>query len=107
MGDHVGILDVVLKISFCFFHKHPMNKLHNAFYNRYYKIQATWTGTDQYPFHIHLSLCFDRQIFFHFERGRKQSHQVRKTGKHRNRHYIGNRNDQERSKHEQAHIRSR
>ena len=35
-GLHVGILDVVLKISFCFFHKLPRKLFLYAFCSRYY-----------------------------------------------------------------------
>ena len=53
------------------------------------RFNSHWTliGTDQYAFLIYFCTCFEWHIFFHFQKGRKQSHQVRKSGIHQNRHW--------------------
>ena len=83
MGDHVGILDVVLKNSFCFFHIQPRKLFLHEICNRYYYIHVALTSWDQYTFRSYVFVCVHRHKFYHFQRGHTHSHQVRKSTKHR------------------------
>ena len=89
MGDHVGILDVVLKFPFAFSTSNLRRKFFlYEFCNRYCYIHVALTSWDQYTFRSYIFVCVHRHKFYHFQRGHTHSHQVRKSAKHRKQTFV-------------------